>query len=70
MKPAITLNKRTIIVFFTDKLGGKEFNNCTELVYHNNNEIEITYDYRNPDKFGCTSYTRIKLTNVEEIKIY
>ena len=69
-KPAIHLSKRKVLVFLSTGYFGREFENCTEIKFLSNDEIELTYDYKERDSFGATSYTTIRIDDVEEIRIY
>lgn len=69
-KPTIHLSKRKVLVFLSTGYFGREFENCTEIKFLGNNEIELIYDYQERNSFGATSYTTIRINDIEEIKIY
>ena len=59
-KPTIHLSKRKVLVFLSTGYFGREFENCTEIKFLSNNEIELIY----------ASYKTIRINDIEEIKIY
>lgn len=67
--PELTLNKRNIIVYKHDSLGGREYKNCTQIQYCDDGSILVTFDYEEHGS-SCVSYNKIRIDNVEEIKIY
>lgn len=65
----IDLVDRTVIVYFKDSFSGKQYDHCNKITWVDEG-IELIYDYKSPNSFGCTSYTKVLLQNIDEIKIY